>query len=144
MCLFAQSTGEATNGILLLRGRRLSDDPSAYGLRPPYVQGWVVLSSSILAPLGVFVRSAPDRTEPPLWECVSDLFASRLSISNFVCRYVKNIYINLTWRAGVIVVSKVAPAPLVSLSFVSERSSRGCFPSMLSSVSCGAGGVGGC
>ena len=36
---------------------------------------------------------APDRTEPPLWECVPDLFASRLSISNFVCRYVKIIYI---------------------------------------------------
>ena len=35
---------------------------------------------------------APDRTEPPLWECVPDLFASRLSISNFVCRYVKYIY----------------------------------------------------
>ena len=98
---------------------------------------------SLLLSMCSFVL-APDRTEPPLWECVPDLFASRLSISNFVCRYVKNIYINLTWRAGVIVVSKVAPAPLVSLSFVSERSSRGCFPSMLSSVSCGAGGVGGC
>ena len=36
---------------------------------------------------------APDRTEPPLlWECLPDLFASRLSISNFVCRYVKYIY----------------------------------------------------
>ena len=45
--------------ILLLRGRRLSDDPGAYGLRPTYVQGWVVLSSSILTPLGVFVRSDP-------------------------------------------------------------------------------------
>ena len=56
----------------------------------------------------------------------------------------KKIEINLTWRAGVIVVSKVAPAPLVPLSFVSEGSSRGCFPSMLSSVSGGAGGVGGC
>ena len=59
MCLFVQATGEATTGILLLRGRRLSDDPGAYGLRPPYVQGWVVLSSSILTPLGVFVRSGP-------------------------------------------------------------------------------------
>ena len=51
---------------------------------------------------------------------------------------------NLAWRADVIVVSKVAPAPLVSLSFVSEGSSRRCFPSMLSSVSCGDGGMGGC
>ena len=48
---------------------------------------------------------APDRTEPPLWECVPDLFASRLSISNFVCRYVKK-YISTSpgapawlWRA---------------------------------------------
>ena len=64
---------------------------------------------SLLLSVRSFVL-APDRTEPPLWECVQDLFASRLSISNFVCRYVK-IYINLTWRAGVIVVSKVAPAP---------------------------------
>ena len=65
---------------------------------------------SLLLSVRSFVL-APDRTEPPLWECMPDLFASRLSISNFVCRYVKKIYINLTWRAGAIVVSKVAPAP---------------------------------
>ena len=76
MCLFVQSTGEVTDKMLLLRGRRLyPDDPGAGGLRPTYVQDWVVLSSSILTSLGVFVL-APDRAEPPLWQCVPDLQAA--------------------------------------------------------------------
>ena len=54
MCLFVQSTGQATNEILLLRGRRLYlDDPGADGLRSTYVQGWVVLSTSIVTSLRV-------------------------------------------------------------------------------------------
>ena len=123
MCLFVQSTGEATNEILLLRGRRLyPDDPGAGGLRPTYVQGGVVLSSSVLTSLGLFVL-APDRAEPPLWECVPDLQAAFQFQILYAVTY-RNIEINLTWRAGMIVVSKVAPAPLVSLSFVSEGSSR--------------------
>ena len=56
MGLFVHSTGEATHEILLQRGRRLyPDEPGAGGLRPTYVQGWVVHSSSILTSYGVFV-----------------------------------------------------------------------------------------
>ena len=74
--MFVQSTGEATNEILLLRGRRLYPDiPGAGGLRPTYAQGWVVLSSSVFTSLGVFVL-VPYRAESPLWECVPDLQAA--------------------------------------------------------------------
>ena len=88
---------------------------------------------------------AQERSESPLCECVADCKQP----SDFVCSpsEAKIEKLNLTWRVGVIVVSGVAPVPLVSPMFVSVGSSRGRFPSVLSPCylsSCGDDGVEGC
>ena len=73
--------------------------------------------------------------------------AWKLKTTLKLARHAKQIEkLNLTWRAGVIAVSRVPQAPLVPLVFVSVGSSRECFPNVpspCSPISC-SGGIEGC